>query len=131
MDYYCWVDPFAEIERANQNAARAREDGRNDVLDYEYRNPGLIQRTIEDQAYSLAKHVVEQQIRPTFADAMSRKKVRDLTLDFLSFTPLRHVVSLAEGKAVSRPMWDQSEPLAVMTELVVPSFRYAIVDRLA
>jgi len=131
-DYYRWVDPFSEIERANQRAAQAREDGRNDVLEYEYRNPGLIQHAIDKQAYKLAERVVEEQIRPTFYDAMHQKRIRDASLEILSFTPLRHILPRVESKVVSRPVFDvQERDFGVMTEIHMKPFRYAIAERLA
>lgn len=132
MDYYRWVDPFAEIERANQQAAYAREQGRNDVLEYEHRNPGLIQRAIENQAYRLAERLVEEQICPTFYDAMHKQRMREASIDLLSFTPLKHILPRVEGQAKSSPVYDFSErDFGVMTEIEMKPFRYAEMERLA
>lgn len=132
MDYYQWIEPFAAIEQANHRAARAREDGRNDVLNYEYRNPGLLQRAIEDQAYRLAEKVVLEQIRPVIPDAITRHRLRDAALDLLNCTPTRHIVGMVETKTVSRPIWDFNDrDFCVMTEVEMKPFRYVVADRLA
>lgn len=132
MSYYVWIDPFAEIQRANNRAAQAREQGRNDVLEYEYLNPGLIQRAIEAQAYKLAERVVEERIKPTFYDAMNRKRIHDATVEVLSFTPLKHILPRAQVRTLSRPVYDAAErDFGIMTEIEMRPFRYAVVDRLA
>lgn len=132
MSCYVWIDPFVEIQRANNRAAQAREQGRNDVLDYEYRNPGLIQRCIERQAYGLAERVVEERIKPTFYDAMHRKRIHDATIELLSFTPLKHILPRTEARTLSRPVYDAADrDFGIMTEVEMRPFRYAVVDRLA
>lgn len=132
MDCYVWIDPFAEIERANQRAAHAREQGRNDVLDYEYRRPGLLQHVIESQAYKLAERVVEEQIKPTFYDAVTAKRIRDASIELLSLTPLKYILPNIEAKTSSRPVYDvMDRDFGVMTEVHMKPFRYAIMDRLA
>lgn len=132
-DYYRWIDPFDEIERANQRAAQAREQGQQDVLDYEHRNPGRLKRAIDEQAYRLAERVVEEQIRPTFYDAMDQKRIRDASLELLSFTPLRHVVANAESEVQARPIYDVSDfgQFGIVTKVYMKPFQYAVMDRLS
>lgn len=132
MSYFVWIDPFAEIERANHMAAHAREQGRNEVLDYEYCNPGLIQSAIEMQAYEVAERVVEERIKPTFYDAMNRKRIHEATLELLSFTPMKHIVPRIEARTLSQPVYDVDERnFGIMTEIEVKPFRYTVMDRLS
>lgn len=137
-DHYVWIDPFEEVEKAqrsvqyaNNRAEQARTQGRNDVLDYEYRNPGLLQRAIEDQAYRIAERVIEDQIKPTFADAMRRKRVRDASLEILSFTPLNLILPRIESERFSPPFYDDRPDFTVITEVHMKAFKYAVAERLA
>lgn len=131
-DHYVWIDSFAEIERANARAAYAREQGRNDVLDHEYRQPGLLRRAIEDQAYRIAERVVEEQIRPHLADAAMRKRVQGATLELLAFTPMKYVLTRVDDRLSAAPVYDSAErSFGVVTEVQMKPFSYAAMDRFA
>lgn len=130
MDYYRWIDPFVEIERANQLAAYAREQGRNDVLDYEHHQPGRLHAAIQEQAYRLAERVVQDQIRPTMNDALVRHRYRDAALELLSLTPMKHILGAIEEKVLSSPVYSvDKNHFGVVTRVQMRPFEYAVMER--
>lgn len=88
-DYFVWFDPFQEIERANQRAMAAREDGRRDVLrvienEGQERFYESVWRSVDRVAHGIAREVIEPRLRDAWRVGEDLKRMEEVVVRTLA-----------------------------------------------
>lgn len=127
MDCYQWFSPWEEAEKAqrevamaNDRAAHAREQGRQDIIRLEERSgAGFLRHVIEGQAYKVAEHFVHEQIRPHLQTAWHELRRRDMARELIDLTPLRATIAHTDSQVISPVYPDEMEARKIMLRTVV------------
>lgn len=139
-DPYVWFDPFEEVdrwkrsaERAHGIAARAREDGRNEVMEYigdaeKSRFMRAVHDAVGDMCTNLANDIVRPAILESYADALTRKRIVEQQLRVSARQIIQPMFTRAGGAfRLSMPDGVTGEAPEIRVEVhTLQAFQYTI-----
>ncbi len=125
-DPYVWIDPFAEIERANNRAARAYNEGQRYVLDRfaDDRRENMMKaldHAIEGCARRVATDFVEPFIRKHHMTWERARQMENARIDLLmtSLSPVTAQI-MSDGKLSISPGYGETETFTVEYQTMQP-----------